>query len=162
MEQEIGKLLTDIDKRNLEKRPSHRSTPDELSQQKNQARRQTREVWRQKFYEEWQRRMAKEGLKDEAWGNMTADEYAVVDRTLLLSAEPEETPVTISALTPASVSAAQPQLVPPPQLVAPSLSTDSRTTNASSYSMVDPRQFKVDDEPTQDIKLVSAASLHRV
>jgi hypothetical protein len=91
---------------------------------------------------EWQIRLERAGLSDDAWGDMTNAEQFAISRALGGDLEEEaEEPMIVENL----VVAKQAQLIPDP---APIISSSSRTSNfsTSSYTLVSPADLGSDDE----------------
>ena len=133
------------------KTPTHlRVSTKQHEEKKTQLEKQIKEPYFEGLRAQWQSRLLKNGLKLEDWTDITEDEMEHVANVLGdgIEEESDEDMVVVGS----SITAAT---LPPSfsapffQPVAPSISTSTRSSNvssASSYALVDPRQFHSEDE----------------
>lgn len=106
-----------------------------------------------KFYstsrDEWQKRLAGAGLRDEDWGEMSATETKALERAL----GPHDHHPASTTASSSNGSEEQPPrdestslAVPAPPPMFSSLSTSSIASNFSSYELVNPSDLGSDDE----------------
>lgn len=121
-----------------------RAKQDEHDARKAKLLREASEDYLTKAREEWQKRLAKNNLRDEDWGEMTGLELQKIVKVLGEDADDDEPLQLVVQNVPT-----QPQhsIFNP----APPLSSTTRTSNlsastSSSYTLVNPNEFSTDDE----------------
>ncbi|KAF8908609.1 hypothetical protein CPB84DRAFT_1744231 [Gymnopilus junonius] len=144
------------------KTPSHlRMSASQHEETKTKLERQIKEPYFEGLRAQWHSKLEKAGLKAEDWADITPEEMEQVANTLGDGIE-EESDEDMVVVGP-TASGPFPQAFSTPffQPLAPSISTSTRSSNvssASSYALVDPKQFYSEDEDDYFWKPVMATS----